>query len=314
MMMSFETIYEQVQQLANDSSTAATTLIKNLVNQTQGVLLALRKDITEGSATDTTVASQQAYYLPYNYGKMILATVTVGSIIYPMREIEDDVLWRQLNARGTSFTSNIPQFFYIFNDQIYIYPTPSSASNTITMYYHKIVKDMTADDYVTGTITTLANAGTAVTGSSTVWTALMVGRFLRVTNDGFWYEIASRTSNTAIALKKKFQGTAISAGSDAYIIGEMSLIPENYNDLLVWRPTAIYYQQKGETAKAKDYWMMYDGGYSIGLREKPGAMVDQFINDRSSKVESAVISGELARMKRDVGLADPNKFPQNLTS
>lgn len=319
MAISFQQLYTQVQNLTSDTTSGSLTLFKSLINQTQNTLLAFRKDITETSTTATTVAAQQAYYLPYNYGKMFYVTVTVGSIAYPVSPLEDDNLWYESNARSSSYKSDIPRFYRIFNDQIQIFPTPSSSGNTITMYYHKVMKDMTADDYATGTITTLANAGTAVTGSGTTWTAAMVGRFMRITSDGYWYEIASRASNTSVTLKKAFQGTAISGGSEAYTIGELPIIPEAYHEMLIWRPAAIYWMQRGDTNKSTMYWHMYDGGYelSTGVRGRPtspGGLLRQFIEDRSSKVESAIIDAKMTQFRKDISMVDPNAFPSALTS
>lgn len=302
MAMTFNTIYSQVQSLTGDASAGSTTLFKNLVNQTQNNLLALRKDITETSKTDTTVANQQNYYLPYNYGKMYAITITVGSIAYPLIPIEDDTIWFQINARSSSYQSTIPSNYWIFNDQVYIYPKPSASGNTITMYYHKVVKPMTQDDYTTGTITTLTNGASSVTGSGTTWTAGFVGRSLNITSDGYWYEILTRASNTSVTLKKTFQGTSISAGSEAYTIGEMPTIPEAYHELMVWRPTALYWQQKKEMDKADFYWKLYN------------QMEKRFIEDRASKVESAIINPQLQEMRRTQMWVDPNSFPINLTS
>ena len=310
-MLSFQGLHGQVQSLCNDDNSTTLTLLKNFINQTQSNLLARRKDITEKSATEDTVASQQAYELPYDYGKMFHLTVTVGSIAYPVLPIEDDQTWLDRNARSSSFTSDIPQFYYIFNDQVYLYPTPTSSSNTITMYYHKRVKAMTFDNYTTGTVDIITNGATAVTGSGTTWTAPMIGRFLSVTpsatatadGDGIWYEIDTRTSDTVIGLKRNYQGTSLTTGASAsYIIGEMPTIPEPYHELLIWRPVALYYQQKGQFDKSKIFWELYKD------------MEKQFINDRSSKVESAIISGDMVRMKQRIHGQDPNKFPLNLTS
>lgn len=313
-MISFNQAYLQVQKLTSDSTANSLVLFKALINQTQNKLLALRKDITEDSATIATVALQQAYELPYNYGKTFAVTMTVGQIAYPLYSIEDDMLWLQINARAATYSTTIPSFYYIFKGQIQIYPKPSANDNTITVYFHKIVKDMTADDYTTGTITTLANGGTTVTGSGTTWTAQMVGRYLRITNDGYWYEIAAFNSTTSLTLKKTYQGTSISAGSAAYTIGEMPLIPEAYQEALIDRPVAVYWSQRKDTNLANMYWHMYDGGFEIGKSPKQGGIVAQFIEDRSSKVESAIVNSGMQDVRERALLTDPNAFPQNLTS
>lgn len=314
-MISFQGAYTQVQNLTSDSTTNSLVLFKSLINQTQNKLLALRKDITETSATIPTVALQQSYDLPYNYGKVFSVTMTVGQIAYVLYPIEDDQLWLEINARAATYSTTIPSFYYIFEGQIEIYPKPSATANTITVYYHKIVKDMTASDYITGTVSALTNGGFTVTGSGTTWTTLMVGRFIRITSDGYWYEISAFTSATSLTLKKAYQGTTISAGSEAYTIGEMPLIPEAYQETLIQRPVAIYWMQRKQPALSKMYWHMYDGGYEIGEGgQKEMGMVRQFIDDRSSKVESAVINSGMQDVRERALLTDPNMFPQNLTS
>lgn len=318
-MMSWQTLYSTAGNLVSDNTTSTLNFLKQQINQTQQSLLALRKDFTETSITDTTVSGQQNYYLPYNYGKMFYVTVTVGSIVYPVTPCEDDMLWRTINARSTVYKSDIPTLYYIFNDQLFIYPKPASAGNTITMYYHKTVKDMTADDYTTGTITTATNGSAAIVGNGTSWTTAMIGRFLRITADGYWYEIAGVADTTHLTLKKVFQGTSIVAGSNAYTIGELPLIPEAYQELLIQRPVAQYLTQRLQEELARTYWMQYDGGFSIGLGPrtgggKIGGLLARFIEDRSNKNETGIIDSKLRLMSKNVGILDPNAFPLNLSS
>ena len=66
--------------------------------------------------------------------------------------------------------------------------------------------------YTTGTASVTVGS-TAVTGTTTVWTALMVGRKIRFGSDTAWYRIATRTSNTAITLESAYQGTTNTAAT-----------------------------------------------------------------------------------------------------
>jgi len=68
--------------------------------------------------------------------------------------------------------------------------------------------------YRTGTAS-FTNGSTAVTGTDTVWTADMVGRYIRLDADGTAYKIASRSGDTSIALASAFAGVT---GSGAYTI------------------------------------------------------------------------------------------------
>lgn len=64
----------------------------------------------------------------------------------------------------------------------------------------------TVAPYSTGTAS-ITNGSSSVTGTTTVWTAAMVGRKVRFGSDTAWYRIATRTSNTAITLENVYQGT-----------------------------------------------------------------------------------------------------------
>ncbi len=130
------------------------------------------------------------------------------------------------------------------------------SSKVITMTYKKAVKDLSAADYTTGTIT-LANGSTVVTGSGTTFTALMVGRYLK-TSDGFWYKIVSFTSTTVIGLEKIYNGANVAGGT--YTIGEMSELPESYQDLPVYYAVSQYWQMNGEVQRGREYKGLFDEG------------------------------------------------------
>ena len=66
--------------------------------------------------------------------------------------------------------------------------------------------------YTTGTAN-VTNGSTAVSGTTTVWTALMVGRKIRFGSDTAWYRIASRSGDTAIVLESAYQGTTNTAAT-----------------------------------------------------------------------------------------------------
>lgn len=74
-------------------------------------------------------------------------------------------------------------------------------------------------DYITGTVEITVTTG-AVTGTSTVFTAAMVGRGFKADGHSAWYRVKSRSSNTAIVIEddldditSAYTGGAISAGA-----------------------------------------------------------------------------------------------------
>ena len=228
-----------VQNLASDSDTTNLTVIKSLLNQGQrGLESALNIDYLSDTRDFTTVtdaianSSDQAYYLPENFFKMVTVYVTVSSIRYTGEQIFDEELWQTINASRTS-ESNYLELYFIRGNRIELYPVPSSAQ-TGTFIYRKTFKPLSADDYITGTITTLANAGTAVTASGSTFTAAMAGRFFRIDADGNWYKIAAFGTTTTLTLAEEYQGTAISAGTSAYTIGEFPITPADTHILPVY--------------------------------------------------------------------------------
>lgn len=296
MFLTFEGMYTMVQDLSGDDTSARLTGFKRDINVATGILRhELSRYIFEETRTITTVANQQSYELDPRLIRIHEVTYTTGGIPYLVNEIASRAEWRLLNEASTS-SSNIPRYWYADKDQIHLFPKPAAASDTITIYGEERVPDMTAADYTTGTITTLANGDDDVTGSGTTWTAAFVSRWLRVTSNGIWYEIESRSSNTAIVLVKNYQGTSISAGSEAYTIGEQTLGSyEDLHVLPVWYALMQYYGGIMEDAgKRAEYLALWTAGKQNAL--------DVY----GKRTGSAIIPGR--RMRR-LDLVEVNRSP-----
>ena len=207
----------------------------------------------------------------------------------------DPTKWKLIKALRLG-SSDVPYYTYVENQKYYIQPIPSTTGNLITLRGRLQVRDLSIADYTTGSIVSIANAGTAVVGSGTTWTADMVGRFIRITEttaanggDGFWYEIGGFTDATHITLLKPYEGTSIAAGSAAYTIGQASVIPEAYDIAVVYRATALYYQQNKDLERARTYWMMYDGGMEAGLTKEYGGIMLQMLENEGETEEGAYL-------------------------
>ena len=255
--------------------------------------LSKKYNFLEGSLYSSTVADQQFYELPNNFGRLNNVTVTISSTKYSPKLITSREQWDEINTSGTP-TSDIPEFYYIFNKQIGFYPTPASATaNAIYIQFHKNFKDSTLADYTTGTITSIANGGTAVVGSSTVWTAKMAGMWIQITDsstantgDGEWYEIDSVTSATALVLKMPYQGIAIAVGTGAYTIGQVSLLPEDMQLLPVFEALVAYFTSiKPDNAKKQEY------------KSEVSTMNQQMMEEHGSTTLSPVCSEDLPEIE-----------------
>lgn len=264
-MLSFQKLYEEAQEGAVDSSAASLVIIKRGINQGLHRFRALlnREYITQ-RRTFSLVASQQYYQMPEEAIRPNSLTITVGSIAYPLQFIEDDEQWRLLNARANQ-TSDIPEFAYVRGqDEIGIWPIPTSnLSSGAELVYEARQRDLSQDDYTTGTVSVTQDSAT-VTGSGTTFTASMVGRSFKVNDgspDGLWVRIASFTDATHVVLENVYEGN--SGSGKAYIIGEVPDVPEEYQlalvDFALWR----YYLRRRDTKIAKDYKDAFDEALAL---------------------------------------------------
>lgn len=260
------------------------TLDTSSANLTQGdewmndelrhVLAARDWPFLHRARTLLTVASQQFYYLPYDMDQVESVNVVVGSQTRTPKMVHSREHWDKLNF--TSFTSDYPEFCYVYAGQLGLWPKPASSSNTITLNGKIRMADLNTADDTSRTITTLANGSTALTVSGGL-TAQHVGFWIRPTfsttantGDGNWYEIASVTNSTTAVLARAYGGASISAGTAACTIGQMSLLPEDFQDLPVLKSSETYWGLKGNDKKAALFGNKY--------KEVMAAMVDQYVS------------------------------------
>ena len=259
-MLSFQSMYSLCQDLAQDTNSDAKTFFQTHINIGEHILeTELGSFFTEETFTDLTEASVASYPIPDRYVRLKIGYVTVSSVRYPMEEIFDEDEWQALQASQTSQTSNIPQFIFVRKDRFEIYPTPTTAGNTITLICEAGAKDLSADDYTTGTITTLANGGTAVTASGSIFTAAMAGRYFKINAYPVWNKIAAFLTTTTLTLDKPYSGAAIASGTENYTIGEMPITPESIHHIPCWYALMNYYQGfKQNVEKAAYYSTKYE--------------------------------------------------------
>lgn len=270
-MKSYTALRDLYGTLTNNDTSANKTLGDQLINDAYRLITSARDwDFLQRTKTDNTVASQQFYNLPADYDSLVNVTVTIGTTVYTPRECPSKVQWDILNAT-TSWTSNFPEWFFVFNGQLGFYPTPSSStSGAITYTYRKRVRDLSSADYTTGNVSAITSGALAVTGSGTTWTAPMASRFIKFTptdtanasGDGLWYEISSVGGATALTLTDAYLGSTISSNT-AYTIGQMPLLPEPYQVLPVYKATEVYFTTiNPELERAQMFKQQYEEYYS----------------------------------------------------
>lgn len=295
-MKSYTTLRNLYGKLTKNASSANLTLGDEIINDEHRGLCAL-KDFAflHRARTLTTTASTQFKALPYDVDLVESVSVTVSSTIYTPKLMHSREEWDLLNE--VSFTSDFPEYAFVYNGQLGLWPTPATSSNVITVNAKIRPIDLNTADITSSTITTLANGGTALTVSAGL-TVQMAGFWIRPTysttantGDGQWYELASVTNATTATLVRAYGGTSIAVGTAACTIGQMPLLPEAFHELPVWKAAADYWDKEGAARAVR-----YEKKYEMGVK----TLISQY----SSFVTDPVL---------DEGLNGPNIINPNLT-
>lgn len=171
-----------------------------------------------------------------------------NGIAYISTPIYDDDTWNLLKSPQVNSSSDALSNHRILGNDIQLYPTPATDNQMLVMSYSRRIKDMTADDYSTGTVT--VNKGSAtVAGSGTSFTSAMIGRFINL--NGYWYEISGFTSSTSITLLKPFQESSLTSVS--FTVGELPRLPEHFQEALTYEATAFAYRKREQLDMAREY-------------------------------------------------------------
>lgn len=269
--------------LSNNSDTGSLTLFDTLINIEEKRIMSSRNwPFLEKQFTLLTDSANQFVTLPQYTDRVFSVYVTVGTYNYTPRECPSREQWDRLNM--VSVSSDIPQWWFVYDGKLGLFPKASTSANVITVNSKRLAKDLTVADYTTGGILTAVNGSATITGTGTTFTASMVGRWLQIaeTNaanggDGFWYQILSYTSATSITLARNYAGTAITAGNATYTISLCSLLPEQYQDLPIYGALRTYFTSVNPDAeKAQLYAGMFNGMYKT--------LVDDYGNRNQSMV------------------------------
>lgn len=228
--------------------------------------------LTSSATTAISTMGVQGYTIPANVSKIKNDTITVGQLVYTPAPVQSIQEWTLLNA--LPYNSDIPNYFYIYNNQVLFWPIPSTTGNTITFNYKSRVPDLSFTDYTTGNLTSLAVGNTTITGSSTAWNATGayplntdLGFFnlaIRITppsGDGIWYPIQRFNSDTSLTIYTPLQN-APSTTAASYTIGQLPLLQEDFHDMLVYGALKTYFSA---IVKDTDQFKQYDALYAERL-------------------------------------------------
>jgi len=221
--------------------------------------------LTNAATTNLTTVGVQKYAIPAVISKITNDTVNVGQLRYVPAPVQTRQEWDLLNF--LPYTSDIPNYFFIYQGNLEIWPIPSTTGNLITFNYKARVPDFSflwaaggstwtpgavPTDYTTGTIATATVGSTAITGTSTSWST--TGKFplntdvsffnlyLRIDppkGDGMWYPISQFTGETSLTLSLPIINAPSVSGA-TYTIGQMPLLNEDFHDMLPYGSARTY--------------------------------------------------------------------------
>ncbi len=207
---------------------------------------------TSVNTVTLAVGGVQTYKLPADYSKLKTGTLTIGSLKWTPTEVTSREEWDRLNV--FPYYADIPSHFFIWNNQFALWPIPATTGNIITFNYKRRIPDLSIADVLgsAGVTASVTNGSTTVTvaGVSLMPTNNAIGesRWIQIapttasatSGDNLWYKIASVDSTTSITLDQPYQGTTV-ANSISWTIGQMPVLMEDFQDMLIWKPLIFYY-------------------------------------------------------------------------
>ncbi|MDE2102437.1 MAG: hypothetical protein KGL39_34645 [Patescibacteria group bacterium] len=147
-----------------------------------------------GACTSVNISTTgfQSYRLPAGISKITDSTITVGQLKFVPARVATRQQWDNLNF--LPYSSDIPNYYFIYGPYINFWPVPSTTGNKITFNYKTRVPDLSTAyvfnsaagaqydpssqsavngvlcfDYQQGTITSAADDGVSITGTGTKW-------------------------------------------------------------------------------------------------------------------------------------------------
>lgn len=263
-MKSYTTLRNLYGSLSNNTQTANLTLGDQIINDSYRAICAMKDwPFLERVRTKTTTTNVQYVELPYDCDQVReISVIPTGQTSRYVPKLSPSAEhWDKLNL--STFTSDVPEWYFVRAGQLLLWPIPASTGNTIYITQKTRVIDLNTADITSTTISAIAVGATAMTVNAGL-TVQMAGFWIRPTfsttantGDGVWYEIASVSSATALALVRAYGGTAISAGTAACVISQMPLLPEAFHDTPVKRALSQYWAQQGETNRSLLYEKQY---------------------------------------------------------
>lgn len=284
-MLTFQDMYTKTQRLAQNNNASTLTQLKQDINTGYHMFNAkLARYYSRKQQFTNLITGQQIYQTPVDCVRVLGMTAIVTSAYEPVvKEIRSEYEWRNI-VSVKSVKTNWPEYYFMIgNDELALWPIPSqNVTNGLRFYYQPQDHDLSLDDTTsasTNATVTVSNGSTTVTASSGVFTADMAGLQFQVTGqaDLTWYEIVAATSNV-LTLKSAYVAT--SGSGKAWRIGQIPIIPQEYQDAPMHYALWNYWSTQGNEARSTQHFNQFN------------QMIEDCLEDYSSSNESSVITAD----------------------
>ena len=256
--------------------------------------------LSKSATISATALGIRDYPIPANISRITNSTITIGELVFQPFPTQSRQEWDMINT--IPYTSDIPNYFFIYGGTLGIWPIPSTDNNPITFNYKARVPDMNFQDYSVGNVTAMTAGSYQVTGTGTTWSSKFplntdVSYFnlqLRVDppyGDGIWYPISSFQSDTTLTLALPVVNAPNITASSTYTIGQIPLLQEDFHDTLVYGSLMLYYNTiVSNTERYKLFKDMYEARLTL---------MEDYLGTKSINVD----------LEDTVPLLNPNLMP-----
>ena len=222
--------------------------------------------LSSSATTALAFGGCQFYPAPPNFSKLKTVTITQGNLKWIPSEVLSRAEWDRLNV--FPLYADIPQNFYEYPGgdhgvQVGIWPIPATTGNLITYNYKFRVPDLSLADVVSTSTLAVTSGSQTVTNSAANWipttNRALESRWIQIsqpTGDNLWYQISSVDSTSSLTLYQPYQGIIVATGSGT--VGQMPLLMEDFQDMLIWKPLIFYYTTiVDKPEKVKEFSELY---------------------------------------------------------
>lgn len=298
-MLSWTDLQNKAVRLSRDTTAGTLTQLQQDMNQGYQLFNSkLSRYFSRKQQFTDVIEGQAIYQTPVDSIRIIGMTVQTGSgsssYSPPIKEIRSEYEWRLIKTTPNYASSWITYYYVLGNDEIEVWPIPSSdIPNGIRFYYQVQDHFLSVDDFISGNnaqTCTVTNQGTLVTSTGTSFTTQMIGLWFQLTGvtDLTWYEIVDVPTTSTLTLKSAFVG--ISGGSQAFRIGQMPIIPQEYHDAIVDYALYRFFSGKGNEVRADGHLTLFNNSVEDAVQEYSSSTEGNVITDSDNFISPWVLT------------------------